>query len=433
MNQTKEMSVAVIGLGFIGLPLSLSYAMHGARVVGLDVLPSLVEDINQGITHHLEYYQGKSISEILLEQKASGRFTATCDYEKAAKVVNHYIITVGIPIQNGDPNLNYIRSCCEQLARVLKKGDTVIVRSTVIPGTTEEYILPLLEQSGLKAGTDFYLAYSSERIAEGRAFEEFISMPLAIGGINEASLQKAKEVLSFVTKAEITLSSIKIVETSKVIENVQRDVNIAMVQQFARFAESMNIDTFELIKVANSHSRVNLLTPGPGVGGYCLPNALYYLTPKAKELGVSVELLEVARKINDSVPEALVDMLEGALQKKGKQLRGSKIALLGLAMKDFSNDDRISPPHHVAEILIARGAHVFAYDPAVQAEYTYKTNQLETAVNGADALIYLTVQEPFLSIHWEDLAAKMTADPVLMDTKNRIPKDVSETATVIRI
>jgi UDP-N-acetyl-D-mannosaminuronic acid dehydrogenase len=430
-NHTPQ--IAVIGLGFIGLPLSLSYAMHGAYVVGLDVLPALIDDINQGNSHHLEYYQGKSISDILKEQLASGRFRATTDYAEAARSVDHYIITVGIPIQNGDPNLSYLQSCCEQLAKVLKRGDTVIIRSTVIPGTTEEVVRPLLEQSGLQAGTDFYLAYSSERIAEGRAFEEFINMPLAVGGINEASQQKAVDVLSFVTKAEITTSSIKVVETSKVIENVQRDVNIAMVQQFARFAESFGIDTFELIKVANSHTRVNLLTPGPGVGGYCLPNALYYLLPKAKELGLSMELLQVARGINDSVPAALVDMLEAGLKKQGKALQGSKIALLGLAMKDFSNDDRISPPHQVAEILISRGVQVAAFDPAVHSHHDYKAADLNAAIEAADGLIYLTVQEEFLSIAWPELIAKMANNPVLLDTKNRIPKDVSEHAVLIRI
>ncbi len=435
MNQHHPLSVAVIGLGFIGLPLSLSYAMHGAKVIGLDVLPSLINDINQGKSHHLEDYQGKSIAEILKDQLGLGNFRATSDYEIAASQVNHYIVTVGVPVINEDPNLSYLQTCCEQLAKVLKQGDTIIIRSTVVPGTTEEVILPLLELSGLKAGVDFYLAYSSERIAEGRAFEEFISMPLALGGVNEASVNKAKTLLSFVTKAEITISSIKVVETAKVIENVQRDVNIAMVQQFARFAEAMNIDTFDLIKVANSHTRVQLLNPGPGVGGYCLPNALYYLLPKAKELGLSMDLLETARSINDAVPEILVNMLEKSIEQQGKKLRNSKIALLGLAMKDFSNDDRISPPHHVAAILIARGAKVAAFDPAVQSEYPFKVNTLEQAIDGADGLIYLAVQEAFLSIDWTKLVTAMGDKPILLDTKNRIPKDATTqtNAKLIRI
>ena len=430
MEKQSSLSVAVIGLGFIGLPLSLSYAMHGARVIGVDVLPALVEEINAGKSHHMESYQGKTLAQILREQLEAGRFRATIDYREAAREADHYIITVGIPIRNGDPDMSFLRSCCEELARVLKRGDTVIVRSTVVPGTTEELVKPLLEESGLKAGEDFYLAYCSERIAEGRAFEEFISMPLALGGVNEVSVERAKAAMAFVTKADITVTDIKVVETAKVIENIQRDVNIAMVQEFARFAERFGIDTFELIRVANTHKRVNLLTPGPGVGGYCLPNALYYLLPKARELDVRVDLLEIARRINDSVPGVLADMLEAALAKRGKALRGSKVAVLGLAMKDFSNDDRISPPHHFVDILLQRGARVTAYDPAVPSVHAYKTDKLEEALEGADALALLAVQEEFLSYDWHGLMAKMAARPVLLDTKNRIPRSVESDESI---
>lgn len=433
MEQHHTQSIAVIGLGFIGLPLSLSYAMHGAKVVGIDVVPELLEDIRRGVTHHLESYQGRTIRDILREQLALGRFRVTDDYAEAAKEADTYIITVGIPIREGSPDFTALDSACRSLAGVLKRGDTVILRSTVVPGTTEERVLPLLEESGLKAGEDFYLSYCSERIAEGRAFEEFISMPLALGGVNEASVEKAMRVLSFVTKAEITVSDIKVVETSKVIENIQRDVNIAMVQQFARFAEKAGIDTFELIRVANTHKRVNLLMPGPGVGGYCLPNALYYLLPKARELGVSIELLETARRINDEVPAVLVGMVADALGKRGKSLRGSKVAVLGLAMKDFSNDDRISPPHDIVRILKERGAVVKAWDPAVASEYDYKVSSLEEAVDGADALLYVTVQEPFLSIDWQETVRRMAPDAVLIDTKNRIPKQLPAGVELYRI
>lgn len=429
----KKLNIAVIGLGFIGLPLSLSYARKGAHVVGIDVSESLIAEINQGISHHLEYFEGKSLAEILQEQRKENRFYATSQYEQAAGEVDHYIITVGIPVRNGDPDLSFLISACESLAKVLKRGDCVILRSTVVPGTTEEVVKPILEKSGLKAGEDFYLAYSSERIAEGRAFEEFITMPLAVGGINQASALRAKEALAFVTEADITISQIKTVETAKVIENIQRDVNIAMVQQFARFAEKMGIDTFELIRVANTHKRVQLLTPGPGVGGYCLPNALYYLQPKAQELGVSLSLLEMARQINDQVPRILVSMIKHALEQQGKTLAGSQIAILGLAMKDFSNDDRISPPHHVVEILLEEGAVVKAYDPAVPANYDFKVDELNEAIQDADGLIYLTVQEEFLEINWLEMIKLMKKTPVLLDGKNRIPRSVEGSALLLRI
>ncbi|MCF6092559.1 nucleotide sugar dehydrogenase [Microaerobacter geothermalis] len=426
--------LAVIGLGFIGLPLSLSYAMNGAKVIGIDVLKEHVGNINKGITHHMEYYQGKSISDILREQLEAKTFYATTCYEEAASQVDNYVITVGIPVRQEIPDTSYLEESCLSLSKVLKKGDTIILRSTVVPGTTEELVLPILEKSGLKAGTDFYLAYCSERIAEGRAFEEFIHMPLALGGVNEESAERAKSLLSFVTKADIHVTDIKVVETAKVIENIQRDVNIAMVQQFARFAEKLGIDTFELIRIANTHKRVNLLTPGPGVGGYCLPNALYYLQPKAKELQVDISLLEKARQINDSVPYALVQMVKDSLEKQGRSLKGLKVAVLGLAMKDYSNDDRISPPHQLVSLLLEEGAHVFAYDPGVPESYPYKVNSLEEAVADAKALFLLTMQEEFKYVDWKrQVIDKMSSKPVILDGKNQIPRSLDKDMILIRI
>lgn len=431
---TQPIRVAVVGLGFVGLPLALTYALKGAHVVGVDVMPHVVEDINRGQSHHLESYQGKTLAEILREQIAAGRFRATTSYEEAAAEVTNYIITVGLPVYNGDPDLGPLKNCTLTLGKVLKKGDTVMIRSTVVPGTTEEVILPLLEEaSGLRAGVDFYLTYCSERIAEGRAFEEFIHMPLVLGGINEESAEKGKQLLSFISETEITISDIRVVETAKVIENIQRDVNIAMVQEFARFAESFGIDTFEMIRVANTHKRVNLLTPGPGVGGFCLPNALYYLQPKARELGVPLPLLQMARTTNDSVPSVLAGMLEKALQEKGKTLAGSRVAVFGLAMKDFSNDDRVSPVHDLIDVLTAKGVDVHSYDPAVPTRYKHKAETMEEAVRGADALMLTAVQKEFSDLDWNEVIALMNPSPILFDTKNRIPRSLDEQVTVVRI
>ncbi|WP_025844140.1 nucleotide sugar dehydrogenase [Brevibacillus agri] len=431
---TQPVRVAVVGLGFVGLPLALTYAMKGANVVGVDALPHVVDEINAAHSHHLESYQGKTLPEILKEQIEAKRFRATTSYEEAAAEVDHYIVTVGLPVHNGDPDLGPLKSCAQSLGSVLKKGDTIMIRSTVVPGTTEEVLKPILEEvSGLVAGVDFYLTYCSERIAEGRAFEEFIHMPLVLGGINEQSAEKGKELLSFISETDITISDIRVVETAKVIENIQRDVNIAMVQEFARFSEAFGIDTFELIKVANTHKRVNLLTPGPGVGGFCLPNALYYLQPKARELGVSLPILQQARMTNDAVPEVLIGMLEKALQQKGKTLAGSRVAVLGLAMKDFSNDDRVSPVHDIIKLLLAQGVEVRSYDPAVPTAYEHKQDSLEAAVRGADALILTAVQKQFADVNWDEVAAQMADSAILFDTKNRIPLNSVSKATVVRI
>ncbi|NLW43748.1 MAG: nucleotide sugar dehydrogenase [Syntrophomonadaceae bacterium] len=409
--------VCVFGLGFVGLPLALSFAMRGCRVIGVDIDRQLIEDLNRGITHHLESYGNRGIQEILQDELASGRFRATLDCMEAMSECNNIIVTVGVPVENGRHDLSPVTTVCGSIAQGLKPGDLVVIRSTLIPGTTRDVILPILEQSGLKAGTDFFLAYSSERIAEGRAFYEFENMPAAVSGINEESTERAHDLISIVTKAPIIRGSqIEVVETAKVMENISRDVNIAMSQEFARFARSLGIDIFEVIRVANTHERVNLLIPGPGVGGYCLPNALYYLLPKAEEMGIELPLATTARRINDSVPAFVAGL---AFKNLDVPPREAILAVLGIAMKDYSNDDRISPAREVISHLQAAGCTVRAYDPAVPSVYPYKVDSLEKAVKGAHGILVLARQHGIdyhnLALFKESLVGEK---PFIVDTKN---------------
>lgn len=412
-------NVAVFGQGFVGLPLALSFAMRGSNVYGVDVIEPLVNDINNGITHHTEEFEGKGIREILKEQLEAGRYRATTNMEEALKACNNIVVTVGIPIRNEEHDLSDLLDCVTVIGKNLKKGDLVVIRSTVIPGTTEEKILPVLEkESGMKAGVDFYLAYSSERIAEGKAFYEFAYMPTVVAGINEESAKRAKELLEVVCKTDVIVASdMKIVETSKVFENVQRDVNIAMVQEFARFTEALGIDIYEVIRVANTHKRVNLLTPGPGVGGYCIPNAYHYLEPKARELNVDLDLLKLARLKNSNLPNIMVNMLESLLLKEGKTLEGANVGILGIAMKDYSNDDRISPPIEIIKILERRGAKVSAYDSAVPTKYDFKVDNIIDALKDKDAIMVLAKQKDYDSIDNKYLEV-ISRETVILDTRN---------------
>ena len=417
-------NVAVFGQGFVGLPLSLSFAFRGCNVYGVDVVEKLVEETNSGITYHTESFEGKSIKEILKEELDNNSYRATTNVKEAMENCSNIIVTVGIPIRNGKHDVSDLVECCKGIGKNLKRGDLIIIRSTVIPGTTEELLLPVLEgESHMKAGVDFYLAYSSERIAEGHAFEEFAYMPTIVAGINEESAARAKELLEVVCKVDvITASCIKVVETSKVFENVQRDVNIAMAQEFARFTESLGINIFEVVKVANTHKRVNLLTPGPGVGGYCIPNAYYYLEPKADEMGVSLDLLKLSRKKNENLPELMVDMFQEELKKTGRELNGAKVGILGIAMKDYSNDDRISPPIDIIKILIDRGAKVTAYDPVVPTEYDFKAKKMIDAISGMDGIMVLAKQAGFDSINAEYLIKNLNKNAVVFDLKNLFTK-----------
>lgn len=422
-NQNElNRKVCIFGQGFVGLPLALSFAARGCNVVGVDVDNALVKNTNEGVTHHTERFHGVTIQNILKMELEEGRYIATTDGGKAVRECNNIIVTVGIPIINGNYIMDYLEKCCKTIGKNLKKGDLVVIRSTVIPGTTEQFIVPILEEeSNMSAGIDFHLAYVSERIAEGNAFVEFENMPTVVGAINNESLLRAIDFIGVVCKAKIIpASSMKEVETSKVFENIQRDVNIAMSQEFARFTEALGVDIFEVIKLANTHKRVNLLVPGPGVGGYCIPNAYYYLEPKAKELGVSMDLLKLARDKNALLPEFIVNKTEELLNKVGKELKGAKVAVLGLAMKNFSNDDRISPAVDVCKILIERGVIVTAFDPMVTTEYEFRTKTQDEALDGADAILILTKQQEMHFNDVEHIVKKMNKYPVCIDAKAAI-------------
>lgn len=423
ISQVNE-KVCVFGQGFVGLPLTLSFAFRGCKTLGVDVDDILISQTNKGITHHTEEFKGVTIQEILRMELDNKRYKATTNGAKAVKECNNIIVTVGIPIKDGKYIMEYLESACRTIGQNLKKGDLVIIRSTVIPGTTEDFCLPILEkESRLKAGEEFYLAYASERIAEGFAFYEFANMPTLVGGINEVSLKRATEVLKIVCKADIIPSNcIKAVETSKVFENVQRDVNIAMAQEFARFTEKLGIDIFEVVKLANTHKRVNILTPGPGVGGYCIPNAYHYIAPKAKELGIEMDLLSLAREKNASLPEFIVSKAENLLKKCGKDIKNSKIAVLGLAMKDYSNDDRISPPIDICNLLIKKGANVQAFDPVVPTVYNFKVNTQEQCLEGADIVLILAKQHE-IEFNIEKMSELIKMDTILIDTRNVIDID----------
>lgn len=421
-------SVAVIGLGFVGLPLALTFAMKNQRVIGLDTNKQLVDELQALKSSHVENYQGKTLRLILAESTDAGNFEATTDYKKAFAEADRYIVTVGIPVENKEPFYEHFNSALISLAKGLKKGDLVLIRSTVPPGSTRKLALPLLEEySGLTAGTDFYLAYASERIAEGRAFEEFMRMPTVLAGINQESFNRAKELLEIISEVEIhQASSIEVVETAKVFENVARDVNIALSNQFAEFTRAIDIDINEVIELANTHTRVKLLNPGPGVGGYCLPNAYYYLTPVLEEEHLSLPLLELARNLNDCVPALIVEQLDEMLAKQDKSLATASIAVYGLAMKDYSNDDRISPAHQVCELLLAHGADLYAHDPLVESEKPYINPDAYDVADGADALLILTKQHEFEELDFARIYRSMNPQPILLDTRNLVEREEME-------
>jgi UDP-N-acetyl-D-mannosaminuronic acid dehydrogenase len=388
--------VAIFGLGFVGLPLALSYAMAGSQVYGVDIQEGLVREIQAGRSYHRESYQGQTLEEILQEQLKARRFLATLDGAYAVSQADTVIVTVGVPLRGIEPDPTPLLAALRTVGSALRPGQVVILRSTVVPGTTEELALPTLEEaSGLKEGQDFYLAYCPERIAEGRAFEEFRTMPIILGALSPQGARLAQEALARVTQAPIAVTdSVRAAELSKVVENVQRDVNIAIVQELAAVCEAAGLDTREVIALANTHTRVHLLDPGPGVGGYCVPVALHYLRPYAQRHGVTLPTLEAARLTNEHVPQRVVERVKAHLRHEGLDPRSCRVAVWGLAMKDYTNDLRASPAAEIARQLAAMGCSVTVYDPAVPPDHPFgKASSPLEACQGAHVLLVLARQQ----------------------------------------
>lgn len=426
MNKERK-HIAVFGLGYVGLPLSLSYSLKGFTVYGIDISKKLISDLKQCITTHLESYKETSIQQILNQELSAGRFIPSETPEEAFENCDKYFITVGVPADGGLLDLSNLKSACQSLSSGLQKGDTVIIRSTVVPGTTEEILLPILEASGLKAGTDFYLCYCPERISEGTAFDDFENLEVILAGINEESTSKGKEVLKMVSGCEPrTVSSIKLAEATKIVENALRDINIAVVHQISDFCRKLGINVFELISAANTHPRIQLPEPGPGVGGHSVPKALYYLRPKAREFDADISLLELSRQINEAVPKRIASEIYGYFKDRRILPCDIKIAVLGFAMKDFSSDDRLSPVIEIINQLSKRGYEVKAYDPCIGSDYPFKVSALDDCVNMADALVIAALQPGIEYNNFNYYRTFLNPGAVIFDTRNIIDIDEAE-------
>ncbi|MGB9832480.1 MAG: nucleotide sugar dehydrogenase [Caldisericum exile] len=414
--------IAVIGLGFVGLPLSLTYSLHGIKVIGIDINKDYINQLKNGKTHVFEEYNGKHIEQILKESLENGLFEPTDSYELGLKDVRNIIVTVGIPIENGVVNLNVFENAMKSIGKNLKKDALVLIRSTVPPLTTKNIAKPLIEEvSGLKEGKDFYLAYSSERIAEGKAFEEFQTMPVAVSGLSEEGTKRAKKLLELINPNIIEASSPEVVEISKLIENASRDVNIAIVNELANLTNALSVDTMEVIRVANTHKRVKLLTPGIGVGGHCIPFASKYIFYLTDKIGLEMPLLHAARSVNDRRPKDIADIIEKALTNLGKSLNNAKIGFLGIAMKDNSSDVSESPAIMLKEILKGKGAEVTFFDPKVKGNFSEAEKDFETLLRGKDVIIIPIIHnEVNYDINtWKNFLKK---DAVIFDAKGIIDK-----------
>jgi UDP-N-acetyl-D-glucosamine dehydrogenase len=415
------MKVLVVGQGYVGLPLALRAVEVGHNVVGYDTNESRVKRLCAG-----ESYVEDVSAAALGAALETGRYAPT-DEAKACAGFDVAVITVPTPLRDGSPDLTYIETSAATLARYLRPGATVILESTTYPGTTEELVGPILEEgSGLSVGFDFHLGYSPERIDPGNPTWTFVNTPKVVSGVDEASLAAVRAFYDTVVERTVPISGTREAELTKLLENTFRHVNIALVNELAMFAADLGIDVWEAIDAASTKPFGYMrFTPGPGVGGHCLPVDPSYLSWRVKRrLGQSFRFVELANEVNEHMPDYVVRRLVFALNKTRKAINGSNILLLGLAYKKNTGDARESAAVAVADRLLALGATVRAVDPHVLAEQIDHRIRLVTLdreeVARADAVVLLIDHDAF------DLGIVETAARYVLDTRNRLRRGCVE-------
>ena len=415
----RKCRIGVVGLGYVGLPLSLQFARSGVSVIGLDIDEDKVAGLNAGKSY-IKHIESSSIA----QQIESKMFIASTDFSQV-KNVEAVIICVPTPLnKNREPDISYITKTGQAIAPHLHKGILVVLESTTYPGTTDEDLLQVLEKgSGLKAGTDFHLAFSPEREDPGNPSSVVATIPKVIGGLTPACLERARDLYGKAIKTLVPVSSCRAAEATKLLENIFRSVNIALVNELKVVYDAMGIDVWEVIHAAKTKPFGYMaFYPGPGLGGHCIPIDPFYLTWKAREYGQNTRFIELAGEINTSMPQYVVHRLMEALNDHKKSVNGSKILLVGLAYKANVDDMRESPTFILLDLLKKRGADVAYFDPYIpvitptreHAEWTgLKSVSWDRAtISGFDAVLIATAHD---SVNYKELGAWA---PVIVDTRN---------------
>lgn len=390
MNDKKQ-KVVVIGQGYVGLPVAMRAVEVGYEVVGIDVDKRRIDDLVSG-----ESYVGDISNEELRKALDSGRYLPSLDYADAADF-DVAVITVPTPLRESVPDLTFIEESARSLSVHMKLGATVVLESTTYPGTTEELLVPILEEgSGLSSVTDFYVGYSPERIDPGNKKWGFVETPKVVSGLNEKSLRHVQGFYDSIVDTTVPVSSPKEAELAKLLENTFRHVNIALVNELAIFANQLGVNVWEAIEAASSKPFGFMkFTPGPGVGGHCLPVDPSYLSWQVRrKLGQNFRFVELANDINDHMPDYVLQRLMMMLNKAKSALSGSRVLLVGLAYKKNSGDIRESPSLRLIELLHEAGAEVLAVDQHVEAyrwpENVEQVQMDENVLKSVQAVVIVT-------------------------------------------
>ncbi len=419
MTAQRQLPLAVVGLGYVGLPLSLQFARAGVPVLGFDVDVTKTEVLNRG-----QSYIKHVCDSDVASMRSGGMLEATTDFTRI-RDTRASIICVPTPLNRfREPDLSYVLETGAAIAPHIKSGMVVVLESTTYPGTTQGELRAVLERgSGLTAGLDFHLAFSPEREDPGNPDSKVARIPKVVGGLTPACLEAAKKIYAVAIENIVPVSSCAVAEAAKLTENIFRSVNIALVNELKVIYERMGIDIWEVIEAAKTKPfGFMAFYPGPGLGGHCIPIDPFYLTWKAREFGLHTRFIELAGEINTAMPEYVVEKIADALNTEGKPLKGSEILLLGLAYKPNIEDDRESPSYVIMEFLEKKGAKVYYNDPHIpKIKHTRHHDALagrqSVAVTDAcDAVVICTAHDEYKSMDFSRFAI-----PVI-DTRNCVSK-----------
>lgn len=420
--RNRAARICVVGLGYVGLPTAVAFARAGFRVVGADISPAKVDAVNAGISPLTDL----GLEDDVRATVAGGKFSASADVVSACREADAVLLIVPTPVDDTKrPDLSFVRSAAESAARGLRPGQLVVLESTTYPGTTEEIVVEATERlSGLQAGKDFGVAYCPERYNPGDPAHRLDNVHRVVGAIDPAWTEVSAELYGSLNGGRITrVRDLKTAEAAKVIENIQRDLNIALVNELALIFERLDIDVNEVLDAAATKWNFVRYQPGPGVGGHCLPVDPYYLTSLAERHGYHPRVILAGRAVNDSMPGHVVDLVAEALNDARKPVKGTRIAVLGLSYKADTGDARESPAAHVVHALAARAADLRLCDPLIPSKEIERLFgrpgvDLKTALHEAEAVVLLTDHAPFRQLSLADMASLAARGCCLIDTRN---------------
>ena len=416
--ESRNLTISVFGMGYVGLPTALHFAKTGFNVIGVDIDADMADRLNKGVPHLKEL----KLDNMLKDALKNKGFYATTDGTEATEKADVILICVPTPVDEAKtPDLTYVTSASAAIAKGLGKNKLVVLESTVYPGCCEDIVKPVLEGKGLMAGKDFGLAHVPERYNPGDLERTLEKMVRVVGAISEPWAKITAEIYKTIVPKVHIVRDLKTAEAAKIIENVQRDLNIALMNEFALIFRKLGVDVFEVIEAAGTKWNFVKYYPGAGVGGHCLPVDPYYLTYKAEELNYRPKIILAGRGVNDSMPEHIFDLVVEGLNDAGRAVKDSKVVILGVSYKKNTSDMRNSPSNEVIKLLEDKGARVYTFDPWIEKEKTAEISTMysdfDEVVEKADCLVLLVDHDEFRNLDLNMIKSKAKSPCVIVDGK----------------